>query len=54
MTVAADPVENDPRHLDLGAVFGEALEHGGRRFCLGAGIDDQHHRPAGQAGQVGG
>ena len=46
---AADPIEDDAGNGHIGAEFGEALEHRGRRGGLGARVDNQHHRPAGQA-----
>ena len=52
MALTTDPVKDDAGNIHIRPVFGKAFEHGGSRFGLRAGIDHQHHRPTGEAGQV--
>ncbi len=50
---ARNPVENHAGKRHRGLMTGEAAQQGGDRSALPPRIDDQHDRPAGNAGEFG-
>ena len=53
MAFARNSVENDAGKRDRGLMTGEAAKQSGDRSALPPRIHDQHHRPAGHAGEFG-
>ncbi len=54
VSVAGHPVENDTGERDERLMEGEAAQQCGDRSALAACVDDQHDRPAGDPGELGG
>ena len=54
MAVTGDAVEDDARTFQAQLVAGEAMNQGGNRLALVAGINGQQHRHLQQVGEIGG